>query len=69
MSWEELAGIADRHGNYISLWELGNRVPSILNVETLAAGLGTTKSRPIREVERAYGSGVTSFGRATGKLL
>ena len=51
LSQENLAADAGLHRNYVGLLERGQRVPSILVVEKLAAALGTSMSSLMRSVE------------------
>ena len=53
LSQEALAAAAKVHRNYVGLLERGKRVPSILVVEKLAEGLGTTMATLLRDVEKA----------------
>lgn len=55
LSQEALAAQANLHRNYVGLLERGQRMPSILVVQQLAAALGTTMSAILAEVERERG--------------
>jgi transcriptional regulator with XRE-family HTH domain len=48
---EALAAQANLHRNYVGLLERGQRMPSILVVQQLAAALDTTMSELLAEVE------------------
>jgi len=50
-SQESLAAKANLHRNYVGLLERGQRMPSILVVQQLAAALGTTMPELLAEVE------------------
>jgi transcriptional regulator with XRE-family HTH domain len=52
LSQEALAESADLHRNYVGLLERGQRMPTILVVQQLAAALGTTSSKLLAIVER-----------------
>jgi transcriptional regulator with XRE-family HTH domain len=52
LSQEALADKAGLHRTYISLLERGLRTPSILVVQQLATGLGTTMTALIRDLEQ-----------------
>jgi transcriptional regulator with XRE-family HTH domain len=52
LSQEALAEEAGIHRNYVGLLERGQRMPSILVVQQLAAALGTTMSALLKKVER-----------------
>lgn len=56
LSQEALAAAAGLHRTYVSLLERGQRAPSIVVVQQLARGLGTTMTSLIRALE-AEGSG------------
>lgn len=53
LSQEALAAQANLHCNYVGLLERGQRMPSILVVQRLAAALDTTMSELLAEVEQA----------------
>ena len=55
LSQEALAALANLHRNYIGLLERGQRMPSILVVQQLAAALESTMSKLLAEVEREGG--------------
>jgi transcriptional regulator with XRE-family HTH domain len=52
LSQEALAAQANLHRNYVGLLERGQRMPSILVVQQLAAALDTTMSELLAEVEQ-----------------
>ena len=52
ISQELLADRAGLHRTYISLLERGLRMPSLLVVQQLARGLGTTMTSLVQELER-----------------
>jgi transcriptional regulator with XRE-family HTH domain len=52
LSQEALAERANLHRNYIGLLERGQRVPSLLVVQQLAAALGTTMTELVSSTER-----------------
>lgn len=52
ISQELLADKAGLHRTYISLLERGLRMPSLLVVQQLARGLGTTMTSMVQELER-----------------
>jgi transcriptional regulator with XRE-family HTH domain len=52
ISQEALAEAAELHRNYVGLLERGQRMPTILVVQQLAAALGTTASKMMAKVER-----------------
>lgn len=52
LSQEGLAADAGLHRNTIGLLERGERMPTILVVQQIAAALGTTMSELLAEVER-----------------
>jgi transcriptional regulator with XRE-family HTH domain len=52
LSQEALAAEANLHRNYIGLLERGQRMPSILVVQQVAAALGTTMAELLAEVEQ-----------------
>jgi transcriptional regulator with XRE-family HTH domain len=52
LSQEALAAQANLHRNYVGLLERGQRMPSILVVQRLAAALDTTMSELLAEVEQ-----------------
>jgi transcriptional regulator with XRE-family HTH domain len=52
LSQDALAAKANLHRNYIGLLERGQRIPSILVVQRLAAALDTTMSELLAEVEQ-----------------
>jgi transcriptional regulator with XRE-family HTH domain len=51
LSQEKLAALAGLHRTYISLLERGKRMPSIEVVRVVAAGLDTTMTSLVRELE------------------
>lgn len=55
MSQEALAELAGLHRNYIGLLERGQRMPSLLVVQQIAAALGVTMVDLIAEVEQESG--------------
>ncbi len=55
LSQEALAAAAGLHRNYVGLLERGERMPSTLVVQRLAAALGMTLSQLFREVEHESG--------------
>jgi transcriptional regulator with XRE-family HTH domain len=52
LSQEALAAQANLHRNYVGLLERGQRMPSILVAQQLAAALDTTLSELLHEVEQ-----------------
>ena len=52
LSQEALAAEANLHRNYVGLLERGQRMPSILVVQQLAAALGMTMAELLAEVEQ-----------------
>lgn len=63
LSQESLAEKAGLHRNYVGLLERGRQMPSILIVQKLAIGLGTTMSELLAEVERVGSPGRKSKTR------
>ena len=55
LSQEALAARVGLHRNYVGLLERGQRVPTILVVQRLAAALGGAMSELLAEVEREPG--------------
>ena len=51
LSQETLAAAAELHRNYIGLLERGQRVPSLLVVEKIAAALHVSMAKFVAEVE------------------
>ena len=51
LSQEALAAAAGLHRNYVGLLERGERAPTIVVVEGLAAALGTTMASLLRSAE------------------
>ena len=59
LSQEALAAAAGLHRNYVGLLERGERAPTIVVVESLAAALGTTMASLMRSAESAAGRPAT----------
>ena len=55
LSQEALAAAAGLHRNYVGLLERGERAPTIVVVESLAAALNTTIASLMRSAENAAG--------------
>lgn len=55
ISQEALADDAGLHRNYVGLLERGQRIPSILVVEKLAAALKISMSALFKEIEKEIG--------------
>lgn len=52
LSQEALADLAELHPTYVSLLERGQRNPSLTSIQKVAAGLNTSMTALIGEVER-----------------